>query len=68
VSWPLWWWRGRVFERFMRLDESRARGSGGSGLGLSIVHEIVKAHGGAVTISDSPLGGARFEVRCSAKR
>jgi signal transduction histidine kinase len=60
--------RGRVFERFVRLDESRARGSGGSGLGLSIVHEIVKGHGGRVTISDSPLGGARFEVRFSSKR
>jgi signal transduction histidine kinase len=60
--------RGRVFERFVRLDESRARGSGGSGLGLSIVHEIVKSHGGTVTISDSPLGGARFEVRFPAKQ
>lgn len=55
--------RERVFERFVRLDEARARDAGGSGLGLSIVREIVRLHGGAVSISDSALGGARFEVR-----
>lgn len=54
--------RGRVFERFVRLDESRARDSGGSGLGLSIVYEIATAHGGSVAVGDSPLGGARFVI------
>lgn len=54
--------RLRVFERFVRLDESRARMSGGTGLGLAIVLQIVQAHGGAVTISNSPLGGARFRA------
>ena len=39
----------RVFERFYRTDSSRARTSGGSGLGLSIVDSLVRAHGGAVT-------------------
>lgn len=55
--------RGRVFERFVRLDASRSRNSGGSGLGLAIVREIVRGHGGDVTVVDSELGGAKFEVR-----
>lgn len=58
--------RDRVFERFVRLDESRARASGGTGLGLAIVRESVLAHGGTVRIVDSSLGGARFEVRLPA--
>lgn len=56
--------RRRIFERFVRLDDSRSRDAGGSGLGLAIVTEIVGAHGGTVTVDDSPvLGGARFTVR-----
>ena len=55
--------RGRVFDRFVRLDESRSRAIGGNGLGLAIVAEIAAAHGGDVTVGDSPLGGARFTVR-----
>ncbi|WP_068797422.1 sensor histidine kinase [Pseudonocardia sp. HH130630-07] len=59
--------RARVFERFVRLDEARSRGDGGSGLGLSIVSELVAAHGGAVSVLDSPeLGGARFRVTLPA--
>jgi signal transduction histidine kinase len=54
--------RDRVFERFVRLDASRDRRSGGSGLGLSIVREVVRGHGGTVEVTDSPLGGARFAV------
>ncbi|TDO51756.1 signal transduction histidine kinase [Kribbella sp. VKM Ac-2527] len=54
--------RDRVFERFVRLDASRDRRSGGSGLGLSIVQEVVRGHGGTVAITESPLGGARFVV------
>ncbi len=55
--------RAVVLERFVRLDDARARDAGGSGLGLAIVSEVVAAHGGQVTIADSPLGGARVEVR-----
>ena len=55
--------RARVFERFVRLDEARARDAGGSGLGLAIVQEIVHAHGGSVSVSTSADGGARFVVR-----
>jgi len=55
--------RARVFDRFVRLDEGRDRSSGGSGLGLSIVREIVGAHGGTVTIHrDDALGGALFRL------
>ena len=51
-----------MFERFVRLDDARARDDGGSGLGLAIVAELVAAHGGTVAIAPSPLGGARLEV------
>lgn len=52
----------RIFERFARLDESRHRDSGGAGLGLAIVKEVAEAHGGQASVTNSPLGGARFEV------
>jgi signal transduction histidine kinase len=55
--------RDRVLQRFVRLDEARSRDDGGSGLGLAIVDEVARAHGGSVSISQSPLGGARIEVR-----
>jgi signal transduction histidine kinase len=55
--------RGRIFERFVRLDEARDRDSGGGGLGLAIVAEIAAGHGGLVEVGEGPLGGARFEVR-----
>jgi len=58
--------RARVFERFTRLDEGRARDAGGLGLGLALVKGIVESHRGTVTIADSPLGGARFAVRLPA--
>jgi signal transduction histidine kinase len=58
--------RDLIFERFVRLDEARARDSGGSGLGLSIVREIALAHGGSVHATASALGGARFELRLPA--
>ena len=58
--------RDRVFERFVRLDEGRDRGEGGSGLGLAIAREVARAHGGEVTLADSPLGGLRAEVRLPA--
>ncbi|WP_420098059.1 ATP-binding protein [Corynebacterium sp.] len=58
--------RERVFDRFARLDEGRARDAGGSGLGLAIVKEIVQAHHGQVTVGesteDATRGGAVFTL------
>jgi two-component system OmpR family sensor kinase len=53
----------RIFERFYRADVSRTRASGGSGLGLSIVAGIVRAHGGSVEVLDTPGGGTTFCVK-----
>lgn len=54
--------RERVFEPFFRVDKSRSRELGGVGLGLALVHEIVKAHDGSISIKDDPSGGTVFEV------
>ncbi len=52
----------RIFDRFYRLDDSRARDTGGTGLGLAIAREAVVLHGGDITVSDSPEGGSIFAV------
>jgi two-component system OmpR family sensor kinase len=52
----------RVFERFYRTDSSRARASGGIGLGLSIVDSLVHAHGGLVAVTTAPGEGCCFRV------
>jgi len=54
--------RARVLQRFVRLDDARSRNEGGSGLGFSIVDEVVRAHGGSMSIEQSPLGGARIVI------
>ncbi|MGB5833690.1 MAG: ATP-binding protein [Thiohalocapsa sp.] len=54
--------RERVFERFTRLEESRCRDAGGTGLGLALVRAVTYAHGGEVSLIDGPLTGARFRV------
>jgi signal transduction histidine kinase len=55
--------RERVFDRFYRVQDDRSRDSGGSGLGLALVAEVVRRRGGAVRVTESPEGGARFQVR-----
>jgi signal transduction histidine kinase len=55
--------RERIFDRFVRLDDSRARSAGGSGLGLAIVREVITAHGGTVVVEESPAGGALFRIQ-----
>jgi heavy metal sensor kinase len=52
----------RIFDRFVRLDPSRSREAGGSGLGLSICREIVKAHGGRVWAESEPGKGSSFSI------
>jgi two-component system OmpR family sensor kinase len=54
--------RERVFERFYRVESSRTRDSGGAGLGLAIVAALVSAHRGAVSVDETPGGGATFRV------
>ncbi|MFS8036876.1 sensor histidine kinase [Xanthobacter sp. AM11] len=54
--------RASVFEPFYRVEPSRNRESGGAGLGLTIVRQIVEGHGGTVAIEDRPGGGARLRV------
>jgi signal transduction histidine kinase len=60
--------RERIFERFVRLDETRAKNPQGSGLGLAIVEQVVTAHGGAVEVREHEGGGAVFRVSLPSGR
>lgn len=55
-------YKERIFERFYRLDDSRARETGGTGLGLSIARETVEMHGGSIKIQDNEQGGSIFVI------
>jgi signal transduction histidine kinase len=54
--------RERVFEPFVRLEESRSRETGGTGLGLAIARTIVRGHGGDIVLSNRAEGGLRVRV------
>jgi signal transduction histidine kinase len=58
--------RERIFQRFVRLEDSRGRQSGGSGLGLSIARSIAEGHGGSISLDAAYGQGARFVVRLPA--
>jgi two-component system sensor histidine kinase SenX3 len=55
--------RQRVFERFYRVDQSRASATGGTGLGLAIVKHVLANHGGEVRLWSSPGTGSTFTMR-----
>src|SRR5262249_29285501 len=57
--------RERIFDRFWRGKSQR---SDGAGLGLAIVQEIMRAHGGSVTLEDNPASGAVFTLAFSLSR
>ena len=56
----------RLFDRFYRVEGSRSRATGGSGLGLSICKNIAEAHGGSIEASHGPGGGLRIEISLPA--
>jgi heavy metal sensor kinase len=55
--------RGRIFDRFFRVDEGRSRDHGGAGLGLAIARWAVEIHGGAISVEPRAGGGAEFRLR-----
>ena len=55
--------RLNIFTRFYRVDKARSRASGGSGLGLSIVHDVVMAHGGSIQVGNNKPQGSIFILR-----
>jgi two-component system osmolarity sensor histidine kinase EnvZ len=55
--------REDVFRPFYRLDNERNESTGSAGLGLTIARDVVRAHGGDIQLSESPLGGLRVLVR-----
>ncbi|OJV97600.1 MAG: hypothetical protein BGO39_07395 [Chloroflexi bacterium 54-19] len=54
--------QSHIFERFYKADISRTNSNGGSGLGLSIAHEIVEMHRGRIKVASQPGQGATFQV------
>ena len=57
--------REQIFEPFFRVDKSRSRELGGVGLGLAMVREVVRVHGGTIEVYTGKHGGTTFEVKMS---
>ena len=55
--------REDVFGAFVRLETSRNQGTGGLGLGLTLVRDVVLSHGGSIALDRSPAGGLRVRIR-----
>lgn len=60
--------RQKIFEPFVRLDDTESRESAGYGLGLAIVKRVAEWHGGQAMVTDAPIGGARFTLRWPLSR
>ncbi|MFD5828850.1 sensor histidine kinase, partial [Lentzea sp. NPDC060358] len=59
--------QARIFDRFYRVDDSRTRQRGGSGLGLAVVRSLVEAHGGSIGLASRP-GETVFTIRLPRHR
>ena len=59
---------GHIFTRFWRSDRSRSPTTGGTGIGLAIVRELVRAHDGRIDVESVPGQGSRFRVTLPASR
>lgn len=55
--------QSRIFERFYRVNQSRARAEGGSGLGLAIVKSVIDAHGGVIEVRSELNVGTVFTIK-----